>query len=135
MRFILRPLFLYLVSLGLIDILFPFITIRSQYVLLSAAVVYFILNVIFKPFLKILWLPINLITLGLFSWMVNVVVVFAVTMIVPGFTLTPASFPGLQVGHFLIPPINLSIVWTYLLFSFLISVTVGFFDWLLVRED
>ncbi len=135
MRFLLRPLFIYLVALTFLWKILPFLHFTSQNTLVFAALALFMLNVVLKPFIKILLLPINIITLGLFSWMVHVVVIFLATLVVPGFTLTAASFPALRIGHYLIPAINLSIVWTYLLFSFLVSVTVAFFDWLLTKRE
>lgn len=135
MRFLLRPLFIYLVALAFLARILPFLHFYGQNTLVLAALALFMLNVVLKPFIKILLLPINIITLGLFSWMIHIVVIFLATLAVPGFTLTPASFPALRIGYYLIPAINLSIIWTYLLFSFLVSFMVGFFDWLLTKRE
>ncbi len=134
MRFLLRPLFIYLVALAFLARILPFLHLAGQNSLILAALALFLLNVILKPFIKILLLPINIVTLGLFSWLVHVAVIFLASLAVPGFSLTPAQFPAVRVGIYLIPPIHLSIIWTYLLFAFLLSLTVGFFDWLLTRD-
>ena len=58
-------------------------------VLLTAAICLAILNAFIKPFFKVLFLPINVITLGLFGWLINVIILYLVTLIVPQFDITP----------------------------------------------
>jgi uncharacterized membrane protein YvlD (DUF360 family) len=80
------------------------------------------------------WLPINIITLGLFSWVIHIIVIVLVVLFIPGFHLGPFDTPALQVGKILIPAIHMKMFWTYFTFSFLISVTTDFFRWMLVDE-
>lgn len=98
------------------------------------ALALFMLNVVLKPFIKVLLLPINIVTLGLFSWIIHVVVIFLATLAVPGFSLTAASFPAVQIGHYLIPPIHLSLLTTYVFFSLMVTLSVGLFDWVMTRN-
>ncbi len=116
------------------DQLFDFVTISSTAVLFVAGSAFFLLNTIGKPFLKILWLPINIITLGLFSWVLNIIVVLIVLALVPGFSLNPFHFPAIEIGKILIPAIKLTQFWTYFAFSFMLSWFVAFLGWLLVGE-
>lgn len=48
-------------------------------------------NVFLKPILKILFLPINVITLGLLGWLVNVVILYIVDVLIVGFQVVPFS--------------------------------------------
>lgn len=57
---------------------------------LVVAVVLGIINAIVKPFLILLTLPINMLTLGLFTLVINAALIMLTTYIVPGFTV--ASF-------------------------------------------
>ncbi|MDB5244390.1 MAG: rane protein of unknown function [Parcubacteria group bacterium] len=50
-----------------------------------AAVVIGVLNLFIKPILLVLTLPINLITLGLFTLVINALLVMLAAVIVPGF--------------------------------------------------
>lgn len=134
MRFLLRPLLLYILTLAFLQRLLPFLHIRGENTLIMAGLALFMLNVVLKPFIKVLLLPINIITLGLFSWIIHVVVIFLAGLVVPGFSLTPAQFPAVRFGVYYLPPIHLSIVWTYLLFAFLLSTTVVFLDWLFTKK-
>lgn len=49
-----------------------------------AAIVLGVVNTFIKPILKLITLPITLITLGLFSFVINAIVLFIVSAIVPG---------------------------------------------------
>lgn len=68
-----------------------------------------VVNAIIKPILVILTLPINVLTLGLFSLVINAVVIMIVDAIVPGFSV--AGF-----GPALIFSIVLSVI-SMILFS------------------
>lgn len=52
---------------------------------LVLAVVLGIINVFFKPIISLLTLPINIVTLGIFSLIVNALLIMLAAMIVPGF--------------------------------------------------
>lgn len=52
---------------------------------LVLAVVLGVLNMFFKPIILLLTLPINILTLGIFSLVVNALLIMLAAMIVPGF--------------------------------------------------
>lgn len=54
---------------------------------LLAAVVLGVVNTFIKPVLSFVTAPINLITLGLFTFVINAVVLFIVSAVVPGLTI------------------------------------------------
>ena len=59
------------------------------------AVVLALINVFIKPIISLLTLPLNIITLGLFSLVVNALLIMLAAMIVPGLTVVgfwPALF-------------------------------------------
>ncbi len=55
--------------------------------LLEAAVVLALVNLIVRPLVALLTLPINLLTLGLFGWVVSALMLWLTSAIVPGFHL------------------------------------------------
>ncbi len=68
---------------------------------LVLAVVLGIINIFLKPIINLLTLPINVVTLGLFSLVVNALLIMLAGMIVPGFTVDgfwPAFFFGIVVA-------------------------------------
>lgn len=65
----------------------PGFTIASLYVALVAAVILGLLNAVVKPILIILTLPINILTLGLFTFVINGLVIYLASTIVKGFDI------------------------------------------------
>lgn len=62
------------------------------------------INLVVKPVLKILTLPINILTLGLFSIVLNALLFWALTTVVPGFTIS--TFKAALIGSLIIAVIN-----------------------------
>lgn len=68
---------------------------------LVLAVVLALINVFIKPIIGILTLPINIVTLGLFSLVVNALIIMFAGMVVPGFFVDgfwPAFFFSILVS-------------------------------------
>lgn len=68
---------------------------------LVLAVVLGIINIFLKPIISLITLPINVVTLGLFSLVVNALLIMLAGMIVPGFMVDgfwPAFFFGIVVA-------------------------------------
>ncbi len=98
--------------------------------LATGAVVFMLINWLLVPLLKILFLPLNLLTVGLFAWLINVLALYALTTIVSDFTLLPYNFPGLNISVVSIPPLDLSVFWVAVLASFSIGIITHFLQWL-----
>lgn len=54
---------------------------------LLAAALLGILNAVFRPILILLTLPINILTLGLFTFVINALLLMIVSAVIPGFTI------------------------------------------------
>ncbi|MFA6982063.1 MAG: phage holin family protein [Patescibacteria group bacterium] len=78
------------------------VKIASYWVALVVSVVLAVLNVLVKPLLILLSLPINILTLGLFTFVIDALIVLLASNIVPGFEIN--SF------------------WTAMLFSIVLTV-------------
>lgn len=98
--------------------------------LLIGALAFMLINLLLVPLLKILFLPLNLLTLGLFAWLTNVLALYALTTIVSDFALIPYNFPGLTYGGVTIPAMPLTTFWVAVLASFSIGVITHFLEWL-----
>jgi putative membrane protein len=66
----------------------PGIGVSSFYVALIVALVLGIINIFIRPILVILTLPISLITLGLFTFVINAFLFWFVSTFVKGFTVS-----------------------------------------------
>lgn len=100
------------------------------YTLLLAGLVLMLANLIIKPILNILLLPLNLITLGLFKWVTYAITFYLVTLIVPGFKLTDFIFHAYSSYWFNIPGITLQGVFAFIAFSFAISIISSILHWI-----
>ncbi len=75
--------------------LVPGITISGGWVTtLLVALVWSVITMVIRPVLSILTLPITIVTLGLFSFVLNAVLFWAMTLVVPGFEVA-GFFPAL----------------------------------------
>ncbi len=97
--------FLRAVAVLITAYLLPGVILESFFVALVVAVVLGFFNTILRPILVVLTLPINILTLGLFTFVINAVLVLLASNVVPGF----------HVSGFL----------TALLFSVILSVISG----------
>ncbi len=80
--------------------LIPGITVSGWTVALIAGLVLGLINMIIKPILTILTLPINLITLGIFGIILNAILFWAAAYFVSGFVV--ASFLAALLGSLLV---------------------------------
>lgn len=67
-----------------------------------------LISALIKPVFTIVLLPINLITFGLLSLILNFAFFFALTRFLPGFSIGDYNFPGANIDGFIIPATYLS---------------------------
>ncbi|MDO8497437.1 MAG: phage holin family protein [bacterium] len=65
----------------------PGVVVDSFFTAIVFAVVLGIINVIIKPILLILTLPFNIVTLGLFTFILNAFLILLASLFVPGFSV------------------------------------------------
>lgn len=97
---LLKPLIVTAVSLWILSYFLPTISIGNWTTLLLATVVMVVVNRFVKPIVKILFLPINVVTFGLFSIVINVGLLWLVTYLVPGFQITNMIVLGMHFNQF-----------------------------------
>lgn len=112
---LLKPIVRTSIVLALLTLL-PHVTASSIVSLLLAAVVFEILFSVVKPILKLLFLPINIVTLGLFSALLNIFLLWLVTFLVPGFHIGDLVLFGIQLNQF----------WSLVATAFVISIMQSF---------
>lgn len=131
MKTLLRYFLINLVSLFLTTRIIPGLTyIGGVKSLLLGALVFMLINIILVPLLKILFLPLNLLTLGLFAWLINVLALYALTTIVSDFQLVPYNFSGASMLGITVPAVELSTFWVAVVSSLLIGLITHFLQWL-----
>ena len=94
-------------SLLVVDLVVPGVTISTLTAAAIAAASVGVVNAFIKPFLQTLTLPINAITLGGFSFVLNGLCLWLASLAVPGFYVT-------GIIGFLLGPVVLSAVNTFI---------------------
>lgn len=131
MKSLLRSFLINLASLWVIGQIIPGISFGDGYQgLLLTSLVLGLVNLFVKPLINILILPLNILTLGAFRWLVNVASLYLVTVFVPQFKISGFFYPGYAYQGFVIPSLNVSFFWALVLTSFVLSLLLAFFYWL-----
>lgn len=122
MKHIVRVYLFNVFALWLTSQIFPTLLLAHGWqTVLFGAVVLSGLMLIVKPLLKILFIPINILTFGLLSWFVNVIVIYLLTIFVPEITINSWVFPGASWAGFVIPSLHLTNFTALIATSFLIT--------------
>lgn len=99
--------------------------------LLIASTAFMCANIILIPLLKILLLPLNLLTVGLFSWLANVIALYFLVTVIPFFKVSSYYFSGGSYDGFSVPSLDLSPFIVVIVASFLIGFIHHFLKWLI----
>lgn len=101
---------------------------------ITASAIFVILNWLILPLVKLLLLPINLLTLGLFRWVASVIVLYFFDLIYSGLAISSYYFSGFSTGWIAIPAGNVSLFWTLIFSSLSISLSYSLISSLLLPE-
>jgi len=126
MKHLIRVFLFNIFALWLTSQILPTLKIPSGWqIMTGAGFVLSILMILVSPILKILFIPINLLTFGLLSWFVNVIILYLLTIAVPEIQIIPWIFPGISLVGFIIPPIHLSYIPALVITTFMISAVIN----------
>ena len=84
MRFLLNWL-IYALVIGIVGYILPGVRIEGIFAALATALVLGLINGILRPILIVLTLPLTILTLGLFLFVLNALMVLLAAAVVPGF--------------------------------------------------
>lgn len=77
-----------------------------------------------------MFLPLNLLTLGIFTWVINVVALYLMVTIIPQFKLVPYSFEGFDLNGFILPAFDFNVLQVAIITSFMIGFISHLLHWL-----
>lgn len=105
-------------ALWLTSQILPTLTISGGWqIMLTAGFFLSLLMLIVAPVLKILFIPINLLTFGLLSWLINVAIIYLLTIFVPAVAVRTWIFPGISWQGFVVPSTLISYPFALILTS------------------
>jgi len=128
---IIRSFLIYVLAIFLVSKYFGGLSYSDNFrVLFISGGVLAIANLIIKPIIKLVSLPLNIITLGIFSWFIDAIILFGVTKFVSGLSVSPFTFNGLSWQGVYIPQVSFNFLMAVIVCSFAISFIFRFFHWL-----
>ncbi len=131
MRKNLRGVVIALIAFIIVGYFYPGFSYGGNVItLLLAGGIFAILAIFVKPILNILSLPFNLLTFGLFSFLINVLLLFAITFALPSFHVTAFNFTGATLSGFVIPAWHLSQLYSAVIASFVIGFLTTLLFWI-----
>jgi putative membrane protein len=101
--------------------------------LLFSGFVLSFLYIVLKPILNIFSLPLNMITLGLFSFLTNAILLYVLTVFVPNVSVSAFTFNGWTYAGFIIPRIEFNTLLAYIVSAAVLALIKNFFDWLIQK--
>lgn len=99
--------------------------------LIITTLAFMLTDLLLIPLIKILLLPLNLLTLGLFAWVTNVLALYFLVSVIPNVKVLPFSFPGVTLNGFIVPAVDLSTFQVVVVASLLIGAIIHFVHWLI----
>ena len=101
--------FINALALMLVAYLYPGVQVAGMFEALIAALVLGLVNALIRPILLLLTLPVTILTLGLFIFVINAFLFWFVAEIVKGFTVS--GFTGALIGSLLFSVITILTSW------------------------
>lgn len=81
----------------------------------------FFVSALIRPIFGIVLLPINILTLGSMSLILNTVLVYVLTIYLPGFGIGAFDFKGAQIDGFILPAYSFNGIATIILIAIIIT--------------
>lgn len=131
MKSIIRKTAIYALALFFLAQIVPGVKIAgglSTYIL--GGFVLTVMSLLIKPILNLFALPLTIITMGAFSVLINVVILYLLTVFVSQISINPFTFPGTSFAEFIVPKISFNAFFSYVLASLVLSGIISFINWI-----
>lgn len=131
MKSILRKTLINSLSIWLTSLVAAGFTIAggAKTIILAGFVLFLIQNLL-KPIIQILTLPLNFMTLGLFSWVINVATLYLLTVLVSEIKVKPFTFHGFAYSDFVIQKIDFNLLGSFIVIALTLTIIQKILRWL-----
>ncbi|OGH42438.1 MAG: hypothetical protein A3H79_02940 [Candidatus Levybacteria bacterium RIFCSPLOWO2_02_FULL_36_8b] len=89
-----------------------------------------LMTFILKPVLNIIAFPINLVTFGMFSFLINAIILYILTIFIPQIKITSFVFKGFTLSGFVVPIVSFNAFFAFIAASVVLSFIISFIKWL-----
>lgn len=125
MKFVLRKYFLTVSSLFLLSQLIPSVAITNSWNgLFYASLILSLLFYLIRPIINLIMIPLNLITLNLSSWLVNIIIFYIWTIITNTVKISDWQFGGLNIGAITLSSFNL-VKWQVIIVGAIVYILIN----------
>ena len=135
MRGFIRRVVYYMGALYTTSVLIPgFAIAQSLRGFIISSIVVTLAFTFLSPLIRFVLLPINIVTVGIFSWLVQVVVFYIALLFIPSlFSIKSWDFTGWSLSQLgvTIAPMNVSVFATVIIAALMISFMAGIVQWIL----
>lgn len=132
MRQLLRHYFVIIVCIYAVTQIIPAIAIQNSWRgIFYAAAVLSLLLYITKPIINLIMLPINLLTLNLASWLINIIIVYIWVLLDKDVRISAWEFSGFTFGPISLASFNFGVLQTIIISAILLTLLERFFSWLI----
>lgn len=134
MKTIIRNILIYSFALFILSQIFSGVKITGgiSTFLLGGAVLS-IMFIVVKPILNIIALPLNILTLGLFSFVSNIIILFLLTQFVTNIKITAFTIHGVSYSGFIIPRTDLNQIMAFVVSGLALSGIITVLTWLIKK--
>lgn len=84
-----------------------------------------------KPILTIISFPFNLVTMGLFSVLTDVIILYLLTVLLPKITVNAFHFNGFSFAGFIIPKMDINMFFAYCITAIFLATVMTCFNWII----
>ncbi len=97
---------------------------------LSAGLAIVIINILVRPLVNLLLLPLHILTLGTFRWITNLIMLYLFTKFIPSFSIGSFITSKIDLGFIILPPVYFSALGSFILASLIFSLVFQLLYWL-----
>lgn len=131
MKSFIRNLVFYSIALFLLPILLAGVKISGGFgTIIFGGFTLTLLFMFVKPLLSIVTFPLNVITLGFFSFLVNVFLLYLLTVFIPAIRIQSFLFSGVEFLGFIVPQIQVNTIFAFLTTAFIVYSITSLLSWL-----
>lgn len=131
MKGLLKNTIYYAVALYLLQLVFSGVIIHGGVaVYLTSGFILSILMFVCSPLFKLVTLPLNIATFGIFTFVINALILYILTVIVPQISIQAFKWNGATFMGFVVPTLYFNVFFAYIVSALFISLVVSFIKWL-----
>lgn len=118
-------------SLFLLTLAFPGVQVQGGIlVFIIGGFILSLVSIFIKPIINIVSLPLNLVSLGLFSFISNGLILYGLTVIIPQISVKAFTYPGFSSAGFIIPRLHMNTLIAFIVTAGMLAVLDAFMSWI-----